>query len=82
MSPSVFKKPLDRRLAASSTLTQPEYQYPSTTLQKVPVGFAGWNPDETYWFSLEITYDYQYTRWALQDSGTDMVWKPASAETS
>ncbi|OAV53973.1 hypothetical protein A6F49_00500 [Enteractinococcus helveticum] len=43
---------------------------------------AGWNPDETYWFSSNINYDHQYTRWELRDAGTGMVWKPASPETS
>lgn len=43
---------------------------------------AGWNPDETYWLSSDIAYGQQYTRWALSDAGTDMVWKPASPETA
>jgi hypothetical protein len=43
---------------------------------------AGWNPDETYWFSSDIAYDSQYTRWALRDTGNDMVWKPTSSEAT
>ncbi|MGO1848463.1 hypothetical protein [Microbacterium sp.] len=37
---------------------------------------AGWNPDETYWFSSDIVYDNEYIRWMLEDDGVDMVWKP------
>lgn len=43
---------------------------------------AGWNPDETYWLSSDIAYDKQYTRWALRDDGTDMVWTLTSGEIS
>lgn len=39
---------------------------------------AGWNPDETYWFSSHITHSQESTCWMLEDDGTDMVWKPAS----
>ncbi|MDN5731622.1 MAG: hypothetical protein L0I94_10640 [Yaniella sp.] len=38
---------------------------------------AGWNPDETYWFSSNITYGNEGICWALKDDGTEMVWKPA-----
>ncbi|OAV53974.1 hypothetical protein [Enteractinococcus helveticum] len=39
---------------------------------------AGWNPDETYWFSSDIAYDQEHIQWVLVDAGADMVWKPAS----
>lgn len=39
---------------------------------------AGWNPDETYWFSSDIVYDNEHTRWMLEDDGSDMVWKQES----
>jgi hypothetical protein len=37
---------------------------------------AGWNPDETYWFTPAIEYDDDHTRWKLEDDGTDVVWLP------
>lgn len=39
---------------------------------------AGWNPDETYWFSSNISYSHESIKWRLEDDGTDMVWKSAS----
>lgn len=39
---------------------------------------AGWNPDETYWFSSDVVNDNECTRWMLEDNGADMVWNPGS----
>lgn len=43
---------------------------------------AGWNPDETYWFSSDIVYDKERIRWVLEDDGADMVWKPEPTQNS
>lgn len=40
---------------------------------------AGWGPDETYWFSSNISYDDKHIHWTLVDVGDDMVWKPEPA---
>lgn len=40
---------------------------------------AGWNPDQTYWFSSTTAYDSERILWTLQDDGVDMVWKSESA---
>lgn len=37
---------------------------------------AGWNPDETYWFTPAIEYDDDRTRWRLEDHGTGLAWLP------
>lgn len=37
---------------------------------------AGWNPDETYWFTPAIEYDDDRTRWRLEDHGTGVDWLP------
>lgn len=37
---------------------------------------AGWNPDETYWFTPDIAYGKEHARWVLEEHGTDMVWAP------
>lgn len=42
---------------------------------------AGWNPDETYWFTPDIAYNDGHARWMLKEHGTDMVWVPDSAES-
>lgn len=42
---------------------------------------AGWNPDETYWFTPDIAYDDEHTRWMLQEHGTDRVWVPDPSES-
>jgi hypothetical protein len=34
---------------------------------------AGWNPDETYWFT-SIGYGDERTRWVLEDNGTSVGW--------
>lgn len=38
---------------------------------------AGWNPDETYWFSSDIDYDSEHTRWERADADANIVWAPA-----
>lgn len=38
---------------------------------------AGWNPDQTYWFSPGVVCDGERTRWVLEDDGTDMTWRSA-----
>lgn len=38
---------------------------------------AGWNPDETYWFSSDIDYDSEHTRWERVDADANIVWAPA-----
>ena len=39
---------------------------------------AGWNPDETYWFSTDIVYDSECTQWVFGNEETNMVWTPTS----
>jgi hypothetical protein len=41
---------------------------------------AGWNPDETYWFTPNIAYGTKRTHWKLEEHGTEMVWLPDQAE--
>lgn len=36
---------------------------------------AGWNPDEVYWFSTDLSWDRHYTDWNLEDDGVDMMWR-------
>lgn len=40
---------------------------------------AGWNPDETHWFSEQVTPEGHYTYWHLEDDGADMVWTRRAA---
>src|SRR5699024_2728752 len=35
---------------------------------------AGWDPDETYWFSSDLAYGKDYIRWVLVEDDTTMVW--------
>lgn len=35
---------------------------------------AGWNPDETYWFTPRIRYLDDPVAWVLEEHGTDYLW--------
>lgn len=39
---------------------------------------AGWNPDETSWFTSNIAYGDERHRWRRKEHGTDIVWLPDS----
>lgn len=46
--------------------------------EEVASVIAGWNPDQTYWFSPDVIYDDERTRWVLDEDGADTVWRSAS----
>lgn len=39
---------------------------------------AGWNLDETYWFSPDIAYGDKPTGWISDDTHSKIVWRPAA----
>lgn len=40
---------------------------------------AGWNPDETFWFTPDITHGNDVNHWTLNDNDSALVWRRATS---
>jgi hypothetical protein len=40
---------------------------------------AGWNPDQTSWFTSAIEYEPHRIPWTFVDRGTERTWQPETS---